>query len=147
MLTEIRKRAGITPGTNNLYGLKANMTQTELVRAIIHERRIEFAFEAKRYYDLRRRKLFPELNGTRRHGIMPTLLIAQSEFNNIAAQIDFDKDYATYFRDEIILADKTNDINFRDNYYFYAIPTKYLETNSKLEQTQGWDNGTFNPLD
>lgn len=37
------------------------------------------------------------------------------------------------------------DIDFKDNYYFYAIPNKHLETNAKLKQTMGWDNGTFNP--
>jgi hypothetical protein len=147
ILKQIRARAGITAGSNDLYGLKASMNQSEMVRAIIHERRIEFAFEGKRYWDLRRRRLFSELNGKKRHGISPTLLISQDEFNRIQGTIDFDKDYATYFLDEIVPADRTNDINFRDNYYFYAIPTGRLETNSKLEQTKGWDNGTFDPLE
>jgi hypothetical protein len=43
--------------------------------------------------------------------------------------------------------DKTNVIGFKDNYYFCAIPTTYPERNSRMEQTQGWDNGTFNPLE
>jgi hypothetical protein len=66
MLIAIRKRAGITAGENAMYGLKASMTQTEMFSAIIRERRIELAFEGKRYDDLRRNKLFDQLNGTRR---------------------------------------------------------------------------------
>ncbi len=53
-ITSVRKRAGILPGTNNLYGLKAAMTQTEMRDAIRNERRWEFALEHQRYYDLKR---------------------------------------------------------------------------------------------
>jgi len=37
-------------------------------------------------------------------------------------------------------------ISWNDNYYFFAIPKKYLDRNSKLMQTKGWDNGDFDPL-
>jgi len=55
----IRKRAGIDPGADNLYGLKANMTQDEMRTVIRHERAIELAFEDHRWYDIMRWK-----NGT-----------------------------------------------------------------------------------
>ncbi|PTQ97884.1 putative outer membrane starch-binding protein [Mucilaginibacter yixingensis] len=56
-LIALRNRAGITPGTDNLYGLKANMTVDEM-REIIHtERRIELAFEDHRWNDIRRWKI------------------------------------------------------------------------------------------
>ncbi len=53
-VTTVRKRAGILPGTNNLYGLKAAMTQAEMRTVIRNERRWEFALEHQRFYDLRR---------------------------------------------------------------------------------------------
>ncbi|MBL1411464.1 RagB/SusD family nutrient uptake outer membrane protein [Sphingobacterium faecale] len=51
-INKVRKRAGFTSGKGLLpYGTM----NTEAVReAIIHERRIEFAFEAFRYFDVRR---------------------------------------------------------------------------------------------
>ena len=63
MLTKIRQRAGITAGANNKYGLKENMTSAEMFTAIMNERRVELAFEGKRYDDLRRTKLWTSLNG------------------------------------------------------------------------------------
>ena len=148
ILKQIRNRAGILPGSDGLYGLKAGMSQDDMIKAIMLERKIEFAFEGKRYWDLRRRRLFAsELNGTRRHGLLPKLKISQEEFDKIKDNVDIDKDKDTYFRDSLIVLDTKFDIDFKDNYYFYAIPNKHLETNSKLEQTQGWDGGTFNPYE
>jgi len=56
-LVAIRKRAGILPGANNLYGLKAGMTQDEMRQVIRHERAIELAFEDHRWYDIMRWKI------------------------------------------------------------------------------------------
>lgn len=148
ILKQIRNRAGILPGSDGLYGLNAGMSHDDMIKAIMLERKIEFAFEGKRYWDLRRRRLFAsELNGTRRHGLLPKLKISQEEFDKIKDNVDIDKDKDTYFRDSLVVLDTKFDIDFKDNYYFYAIPNKHLETNSKLEQTQGWDGGTFNPYE
>lgn len=148
MLKDIRKRAGIQPGNDGMYGLTAGMGRDEMVNAIMLERKIEFAFEAKRYWDLRRRRLFAEeLNGTKRHGVQPILKMDKEEFHKIEATIDLNKEYGTYFRDSIIELDKVFSIDFKDNYYFYAIPEKHLQTNSNLEQTQGWDDGSFDPYE
>ncbi|MCX2574121.1 RagB/SusD family nutrient uptake outer membrane protein [Pedobacter sandarakinus] len=57
MLTRIRKRAGILPGTDNNYGLKPNMSKDEMRKAIQLERRIELAFEEHRFWDVRRWKI------------------------------------------------------------------------------------------
>ena len=131
-----------------MYGLKVNMSHDEMIEAIMLERRIEFAFEGKRYWDLRRRRLFAsELNGTVRHGLWPKLQVSQSEFAEVEETFDVNTDYDTYFKDSVVVLDQKFTINFLDNYYFYAIPTSHLETNSKLEQTMGWDNGTFNPYE
>lgn len=56
-LIAIRKRAGIAAGADNLYGLKANMTQDEMRTVIRHERAIELAFEDHRWYDIMRWKI------------------------------------------------------------------------------------------
>jgi hypothetical protein len=75
VLKQIRARAGIEPGANNMYGLKTGLTGAALMNAVMLERRIEFAFEGKRYHDLRRRRLFTsELNGTRRHARFANLV-------------------------------------------------------------------------
>ncbi len=148
VLKQIRKRAGIIPGDGEMYGLDLNMNTDQMIDAIMLERKIEFAFEGKRYWDLRRRRLFAEeLNGTKRHGVYPILKMDKDKFLEIESTIDLNKDYRKYFRDSIVELDKVFTIDFKDNYYFYGIPLKHLETNSKLEQTQGWDEGTFNPYE
>lgn len=146
ILKRIRNRAGILPGDNGMYGLDENMNASRMLQAILLERKIEFAFEGKRYWDLRRRRLFAdELNGTKRHGVYPILKMNKEEFLKIESTIDLNKEYSTFFKDSIVELDKIFTIDFKDNYYFYALPIKHLETNSKLEQTQGWDNGSFDP--
>lgn len=148
VLKTIRARAGILAGNNGMYGLKEGLSSEQMVDAIMLERKLELSFEGKRYWDLRRRRLFEaELNGKVRHGVLPKLNIPEEEFNKIKDTVDFENNYATYFRDSLVILDKNFAIDFKDNYYFYAIPNKYLETNSKMEQTQGWSGGTFNPLD
>ncbi|WP_345955580.1 RagB/SusD family nutrient uptake outer membrane protein [Mucilaginibacter sp. PAMB04168] len=56
-LRELRERAGIEPGADNNYGMKANMTQAEMRAFIQNERRIELAFEDQRWHDIRRWKI------------------------------------------------------------------------------------------
>ena len=53
----LRQRAGIAAGADNMYGLKANMTQTEMRAVVQNERRIELAFEESRFFDIRRWKI------------------------------------------------------------------------------------------
>lgn len=80
-LKRIRERAGIEPGEDGNYGLPAGGSQNEILEAVIHERQIEFAFENKRYWDLRRRTMFrndlgpntPKLNGTQRYGMLTSI--------------------------------------------------------------------------
>lgn len=57
-LKRIRSRVGYTADNN--YGLQANLTSSEAacMSAILYERQIEFAYEGKRFDDLRRWMLF-----------------------------------------------------------------------------------------
>lgn len=54
---KIRERAGILPGSDNRFGIKAGISQAELRNLIIKERRVEMAFEDVRFYDERRWKI------------------------------------------------------------------------------------------
>ncbi len=63
-LIQIRQRAGIQPGANNMYGLAVGMDQADMRTAIQLERRLELAFEEHRYWDIRRWKIAEEVYNT-----------------------------------------------------------------------------------
>jgi starch-binding outer membrane protein, SusD/RagB family len=56
-LAELRARAGIDPGSDNMYGMNSGMTQAEMRAFIQNERRIELAYEDHRWNDIRRWKI------------------------------------------------------------------------------------------
>jgi hypothetical protein len=145
-LIALRARAGIDPGTG-LYGLDAGMSAAQMQDAIMLERRIELAYEAKRYWDLRRNMLFEELlNGTRRLGLTTSLIIPKAEWDQVRDTVDLESRYHEFFAQEVDTLDTAFDINWKPNYYFYAINPDHITLNKKLEQTLGWTNGTFDPL-
>jgi starch-binding outer membrane protein, SusD/RagB family len=131
-LTAIRARAGITPGSNSLYGLKAGMSQTEMRQAIIAERRVELCFENKRFWDLRRWRMLNTLNGTRRHAL--------------ESDIKVPGNLASGFTLTIQPADVLQTLTLPDSYYFLPILRTELRNNPNLVQTKGWEDGTFDPL-
>lgn len=144
---QIRKRAKIEAGADGLYGLKANMSRDEMFQAILKERQIEFAFEGKRFWDLRRWKLFDSLNGTKRTGVIINLTgISGDDFAAIRDNISLDEAYDKYFDIEPKILDTKYEINWKPEYYFFAIPQQAIDNDPKLEQTQGWNGGTFDPL-
>ncbi|WP_345952844.1 RagB/SusD family nutrient uptake outer membrane protein [Mucilaginibacter sp. PAMB04168] len=55
----IRKRAGILPGADGLYGLTAGLSKDDMRKVIQNEYRVEFAYEDHRYFDVRRWKIAP----------------------------------------------------------------------------------------
>ncbi|WP_281765247.1 RagB/SusD family nutrient uptake outer membrane protein [Neptunitalea lumnitzerae] len=70
-ITAIRERAGVE-NLNGYYGLDAGMSRDELFAAVLHERQVEFAYEGKRFWDLRRWMLFDDTYGTvSRLGVTP----------------------------------------------------------------------------
>ncbi len=147
-LIAIRKRAGIEPGVDNRYGLTPGMSQAQMRDAVMRERQLEFAFEAKRFWDLRRRRLFEtELNGTRRTGLKTTLKPGVTKAMIDALTLaDLQTRYDQYFQQEVVTLDTQFPINWKPEYYFFAIPSQHLQLNSNLEQTLGWSGGTFDPL-
>lgn len=84
-IKSIRERAGILAGTDGSYGLGIGLNRDQLFGAVLNERKVEFAYESKRFWDLRRWMLFEvgsptaarlgitPLNGTRRTGLLITV--------------------------------------------------------------------------
>ncbi len=68
VLCTLRERAGIEPGDDGNYGLKGNMTQDEMREAIRLERRIEFACEGHRFFDVRRWMIADQTENAMVHG-------------------------------------------------------------------------------
>jgi len=141
VLYKIRQRAGIAAGAGN-YGITA-VTQDDIRKAYQNERFVEFAFEGKRWDDIRRWKLFPMLNAMgQRHGLavvrkpgVPIPAVTPMEDINTA----WNK--FTYTK---VTAD-AGPLNLKDNYYIYGIPYKLLQRNPKFQQNAGW-GGTFDPF-
>ena len=171
LIIQIRQRAHVDAGSGN-YGLDplvGSDYQTTL-NAIMKERQIEFAYEGKRFWDLRRRRMFSVLNnyGTlHAYGPYFNSSVASSQYgidvtqsnSGIAFQLsnllvnpspNFDSDAylkaITNYVMEPIDNSATNQISIPDSYYFGPIDPQYILQNKNLEQNIGWDNGTFNPV-
>ena len=153
ILKDIRKRAGITANADGLYGLKANMSQQELIDDVLYERRIDLAYEGKRFWDLLRRKIFSDMQGYSRYRIE---IQVKNEYAAMARR-DFitmiksdpelmTKNYFKYFTTQTWRIDETYQWDVKDNYYFQGLARKHFEQNPKLQQTIGWESGDFDPL-
>jgi hypothetical protein len=116
-LIDIRSRAGITPGANNMYGLKQNMTKEEMREAIRHEHRVEFAFEEHRFWDIRRWKIAPVTENAETHG-MEITRATNGSFS-----------YRT-----IVIRKHV----FTDAMYFWPIPQSELVKSPALKQNPGY---------
>lgn len=93
------------------------------------------------------------LNGTRRHGYWTKLRVTSAQWNGVVNSMSsqnlldlLSTKYTDYFRDSTVVIDRQFDINWKPEYYFYAIPTTHIQQNANLEQTLGWPTGTFDPL-
>jgi len=150
-LIAIRKRAGIDAGSDGLYGLASGMNHDQMVDAIMFERKIELAFEGKRYFDLRRRKLLEStLNGKMRLGVVVTLNNNNSYKDYItgtrdaSATTSLDALYASSFTVATKALDTYN-LAVQPADYFFGIPTASLQNNVNLLQNNTW-GGSFDPL-
>lgn len=160
MLEAIRKRAGISANSDGLYGLAPGMSQAQMETAILNEREVEFAFEGKRYDDLRRTRTFDQLNGTSRKVFVlwfkPAYTVAKMEaINAITGLAPVDTinmdgaDYTKYFNHTFQVLNSEPVINFPTTYYSYAIPSSDISKEPAMQQTMGWlfagGAGTFDP--
>ncbi len=149
-LTAVRKRAGIEPGTDNLYGLKAGMSREEMRNALLDEKRIEFCFEGQRFWDLRRyRLLHSSLNGQHKYGILANLKagINMTDAMNRAASYTLMPEEFDYEVIDLIFQNPTGEdaMYMPETYYFFPIAKEEIEKNPNLEQNMGW-GGSFNPV-
>ncbi|MDF2190439.1 RagB/SusD family nutrient uptake outer membrane protein [Paraflavitalea sp. CAU 1676] len=155
-LVAVRKRAGLQAGGGSLYGLKSGMSRAELFDAILFERRIEFAFEGKRFWDLRRwKKIESVLNGTRRQKVTINLktgagIPSAADFANPASpnyrdKVDLDVAYTNYFELVFGNLDTKYAINWKPEYYFFGIPPATMTNNPNIVQSNTWGGG-FDPL-
>lgn len=150
-LINVRKRAGIEAGADGLYGLTAGLSGSQLVTTILKERQIELAFEGKRFWDLRRRKLLEStLNGKRRLGVTITLKNTGTKTDyilgtrDVSANTNLDALYASSFTVTTKQLDTYN-IAYQPGVYFFGIPTVSLNNNINLVQNNTW-GGAFDPL-
>ncbi|MES2890983.1 MAG: RagB/SusD family nutrient uptake outer membrane protein [Bacteroidota bacterium] len=63
IIRQLRKRAGILPGTDDSYGLANGMTKDDLRKVIHNERRVELAFEEHHFFDVKRWKVAEQVYG------------------------------------------------------------------------------------
>lgn len=97
LIAKIRERAGIPAGTTN-YGLSGITTRDQHFAAVLNERKIEFAYENKLFYDLRRWMLFDDTYGTcTRLGIAPLNNTRRTGYYLVAKKSSGDK----YISDKI----------------------------------------------
>ncbi|ATP55742.1 RagB/SusD family nutrient uptake outer membrane protein [Pedobacter ginsengisoli] len=148
VLKTIRKRAGITAGSGGNYGIVAS-TQTEIREAYIKESQVEFAFENKRFENLRRLKRFDILNNQgARHGLYITLKNVADRptpLDNIVKSASVRSKFRAAYIDNID-GDADYKYNFTTNHWFFAInPAHISQSKDVLKQNKEW-GGTFDPL-
>ncbi|MBN2165161.1 MAG: RagB/SusD family nutrient uptake outer membrane protein [Marinilabiliaceae bacterium] len=167
-LIMVRKRAGIEAGDDGNYGLPDKNDQEFLRETIMNERLAEFAYEGKRYWDLRRRLMYrkdlgkytKKLNGTQRHSIV---LRPKSPYTN---KVGGTGAYSKYYRIDTVLIENHFDLNsavdydkyftrsynvieetgpglsgiitYQELYDFYVIPKAIIESCPAVKQTIGW---------
>jgi hypothetical protein len=139
IIKQIRERAGIEAGDDGNYGVTASGKEA-IREAIYHERYIEFAFEGKRFWDLRRARLLHTiLDGTKEEGLLATLKegLATDVPDNTYGPDDF-----TYEVKDIYNGINLNTVP--ESYYFFPIPLSEINKNANLDQNVDW-GGTFNP--
>lgn len=144
VLKQIRRRAGIEAGIDNLFGLKPNMNPDEMRKALLDEKRIEFVFEGQRFWDLRRNRMLHLIDGIRKYGI-------EGEYKGEITKEVQDKanryellpeDFNYRIQEVYTTGEKI--MSVPDTYYFFPIKQSSIEQNGNLKQNKDW-GGTFNP--
>jgi hypothetical protein len=157
VLQAIRRRAGIPQGDNN-YGL-GNASGNVLLVLILKERLLELSYEGDgfRCFDLRRWRLYTDaiegytVKGLVRHTIRPRLKAEGNAYNRqTMADLDIMADPGSYFdmfEDHIYALDAEPFSVGERQYFFHIAFDAHIRRNPNLEQTAGWENGTFNPYE
>lgn len=147
VLHQIRERAGILAGTGN-YGITAT-SQADIRETYVNERFIEFAYEGKRWSDIRRWKRYDILNNIKYRSCLYATLKDNANLDNFDWTSDMsDPEVRKLFRfDYIEVVDGDPQFHFEldDKYMFYPLSKEVLDRNSNMEQNKEW-GGTFDPL-
>jgi hypothetical protein len=116
----IRKRAGIQPGGDGMYGLPTGLNRDDMRKVLQAERRVEFAFEDHRYWDVRRWKTAPEtMNAT-----MYAMRIVKTG--------------STYTYDNRVITNVNSKHVFKDANYLFPIMQSEISKNRALIQNPGY---------
>jgi starch-binding outer membrane protein, SusD/RagB family len=112
----IRARASVAAGTNTRYGIKVGITQAEMRDLIRNERRIEFAFEEHRFWDVRRWKIASQVLNTVINGMKIT-----GSGTSLTYQVV-----------------PVTSIFFTNRLYHMPLPFDEITKNRNLVQNEGW---------
>ena len=123
VLKLLRRRAGILPGADGMYGLKAGMSKEEMREAIRLERRIELAFEGFRFFDVRRWMIAEQTENQPMHGMEITRVV-----NEETGAI-------SYVPREFVVRNHV----FRKAMYFWPIPYAEIVKTPDLVQNPYYD--------
>ena len=164
----IRQRAGIVAGSFD-YGLAVATDITSMRSLILNERMIEFAMEGKRNMDLRRTRNLHLISARQSYKLavkLPYVAGALPSGGPVPGRIYIDvpnalgqrprdtininnlSSYSIVFTvpGAIQTIEGSSVINIPSNYYFYPLPNFFSQQSYVIEQTTGWINGTFDPL-
>jgi len=149
VLKAIRQRAGIEPGNDGMYGLKSGMTREEMREAILDEKYVEFMFEGKRFWDLRRHRMLNKLDGMRKYGIM-AIKVNGHTYDQVT-QDDISKGNSFQllpedFEYEVVelITNGPKQMVMPEKYYFFPIQLSNINQNPNLKQNKDW-GGDFDP--
>ena len=141
VLRQIRKRAGIEVGSGD-YGMDLS-SKASVRQAIKDERKIEFAFEGLRLWDLRRWKDWHTAFPTTKYGleseVKASLGLTAEQISARRSQNQLLPEHFTYTKKRLGIASKVE-----EKYYFAPIRNSEFSTNENLEQNSNW-GGKFNP--
>ncbi|MGE7773278.1 RagB/SusD family nutrient uptake outer membrane protein [Chitinophaga sp. NPDC101104] len=120
ILRDIRRRAGIQPGTGGNFGIPVTANKDALRDFILNERRIELAFEGHRFWDNRRTKIAEFTDGSPEGKPFYATKITGTEGN---------------WKYELIEQEKRF---FRPEMYYVPLPQTQINTETNLVQNPGW---------
>lgn len=118
-VNQVRERAGL-PGVDDLLG-----NQTEMRAKILHERRVEFVNEGKRYYDLVRTKtaeIFMNPEGNVLYGINKH-------------KEDYDNALGDWTKEKVVAEPIRFDAS---KGYLWPVPQDVIDKNENITQNPGW---------
>jgi hypothetical protein len=155
------------------YGLSVATDMATMRSLILNERMIEFAMEGKRNFDLRRTRNLNLISARQSYKLpvkLPYVSGAIPLVNGVPTPvpgriyIDVPNALGQRPRDTINInnlatlnavftlpgtvatMEGTNVISTPSKYYFYPLPNFFSQQSYIIEQTLGWINGTFDPL-